>query len=206
MKAPRIVIFASGTGSNAEALMQKMKDLQKGPIEFVLSDRREATVIEKALHLGVMTYLVEKTGDRISHEVEILKLIDRHQVDWIFLAGYMRLLSADFLKAISLRHGNARQVVNIHPSLLPQYPGTHALERAFADQVTELGVTLHCVDEGMDTGPILAQEKVQLKPHETFSDLKARIHAIEHKMYTQLLEQIIDGKIQTKFFKEVVEC
>ncbi len=205
MKSLRIAIFASGTGSNAEALMNKMKALGK-KVEFVLSDKRDALVLEKAMRQGVNTYLVEKTSDRFTHEQEILKLLDRHQIDWIFLAGYMRLISADFLQAVGKRHQRKSQIVNIHPSLLPLYPGSKALERAFADQVVESGVTLHLVDEGMDTGPILMQEKISLESYEAFSDFKMRMHELEHSLYTRFLEQIVLGQIPTNHFKEVSEC
>ncbi|HWU43814.1 MAG TPA: phosphoribosylglycinamide formyltransferase, partial [Bdellovibrio sp.] len=200
--------FASGTGSNAEALIKKMQTLpsENGRVEFILSDKREAPVLEKALRLGVTGYLVEKTGDRAVHEQEILKLVDRHQIDWIFLAGYMRLISPQFLKELRLRHQGQAQMVNIHPSLLPAYPGSQAIERAFSDQVPESGVTLHLVDEGMDTGPVLRQEKLSLHGFESLSDFKARIHELEHRLYGELLENIVNKKIATSFFKEVIEC
>jgi phosphoribosylglycinamide formyltransferase-1 len=209
MKPPRVAIFASGTGSNAEALMKKMKEhelQQLGKIEFVLSDRKGALVLEKAAQHDVKSYLVEKTVDRASHEKEILKLIELHRIDWVFLAGYMRIISADFLKSMALRHQGNFQVVNIHPSLLPAYPGSKSLERAFEDKVSESGVTLHYVDEGMDTGPHIAQEKVQIHAEDSFSDFKSRMHALEHKMYTKFLEQIVRGEIPTNYFEEVISC
>jgi phosphoribosylglycinamide formyltransferase-1 len=206
MKNLRIAIFASGAGSNAIALIKKMKELSSGKIEFLLSDRNEALVLEKAMHEGIQTYLVEKKTDTASHELEILRLIDKHQVDWILLAGYMRLISSEFLKSLALRHQGQVQLVNIHPSLLPAYPGAKAIERAFADKVPESGVTIHFVDKGMDTGEILAQEKVQILHNESFQEFKSKIHNLEHQMYTQLLEKIVSGKIPTNYFEEVIEC
>ena len=206
MKNLRIAIFASGAGSNAMALIQKMKELSSGKIEFLLSDRNEALVLERAMHEGIQTYLVEKQTDTAAHELEILRLIDKHQVDWILLAGYMRLISSEFLKSLALRHQGKVQLVNIHPSLLPAYPGAKAMERAFADKVPESGVTIHFVDKGMDTGEILAQEKVQILHNESFQEFKSKIHNLEHQMYTQLLEKIVSGKIPTNYFEEVIEC
>lgn len=209
MKPIRVAIFASGTGSNAEALMKKMNEnglQQLGKIEFVLSDRKGALVLEKAAQHDVKFYLVEKPVDRASQENEILKLIDLHHIDWVFLAGYMRIISGDFLKAMANRHQGKFQVVNIHPSLLPDYPGANSLERAYEDKVNESGVTLHYVDEGMDTGPLIAQEKVQIHAEDSFSDFKSRIHALEHKMYTKFLEQIVRGEIPTNYFEEVKSC
>ncbi|HEX7675132.1 MAG TPA: formyltransferase family protein [Bdellovibrio sp.] len=205
MRKPRIAIFASGTGSNAESLIVKMKALG-GKIEFVLSDRSDAGVLEKAMRQGVTTYLVEKTAERIDHENEILKLVDRHKIDWVLLAGYMRLISGHLLEELSLRHQGQTQIVNVHPSLLPQYPGAKALERAFADQVSESGVTLHLVDEGMDTGLVLSQQKLTLHQFEAFSDFKMRMHALEHAMYGELLENIVLGKIPTQTYKESAPC
>lgn len=205
MKKPRIAIFASGTGSNAEALIKKMKDLG-GEIEFVFSDKREAGVLEKAMRLGVKTYLIEKTSDRVAHEDEVLKLVHRHCIDWIFLAGYMRLISTSFLQILQELHHGATQIVNIHPSLLPAYPGSQAMERAFADQVSYSGITVHFVDEGMDTGKIILQEQVALQKFESFSDFKMKMHSVEHRLYGQFLENVISGKIPTLSYKETVEC
>lgn len=205
MRSPRIAVFASGTGSNADALMEKMKTLG-GKIEFVLSDKSTAPVLEKALRREVMTYVVEKTSDRHTHEREILNLIDRHQIDWVFLAGYMRLLSSSFLKELARRHEGQAQVVNIHPSLLPAYPGANSIERAFADKVTESGVTLHLVDEGMDTGPVLRQEKLTIHPFEALSDFKMHMHELEHRMYTDLLQAVMTKSIPTQFYQEKVKC
>ncbi|WP_413561134.1 phosphoribosylglycinamide formyltransferase [Bdellovibrio sp. HCB209] len=201
----RIAIFASGTGSNAQALIEKMQSLG-GQIEFVLTDKPHAGVLERAQALATMSYVVEKKTDRAAHEQEILKLVDEHQIDWILLAGYMRLLSANFLKALADRHEGRAQVVNIHPSLLPDYPGAGSLEKAFADKVEFSGVTLHLVDEGMDTGPIIQQLPLALKEFTSFADFKAGMHRLEHQIYTEFLEKIIVGQIPTNYFKETAEC
>jgi phosphoribosylglycinamide formyltransferase-1 len=118
----------------------------------------------------------------------------------------MRLLSADFLQSLADRHNGHSQVVNIHPSLLPAYPGKDSLERAFADKVEQSGVTLHLVDEGMDTGAVLKQVTQSLNGLNAFSDFKASIHRLEHQIYTEFLEQIVTGQIATHFFKETIEC
>lgn len=204
MRTIRVAIFASGAGTNAEALIKKIKQLPGGKIEFVLSDRKQAPVLEKASLYDVPSYLIEKTADRGLHEKEILKLIDQHRIDWILLAGYMNLISADFLRALGQRHQGQSQVVNVHPSLLPAYKGAKAMDRAYADQVSESGVTIHLVDEGMDTGPVLMQQKIPIEKGISFDAFKAQIHELEHKMYTELLEQIVVGKIPTHFFEEVI--
>lgn len=205
MKSVRVAIFASGTGSNAEALIKKMQSLG-GAVEFVLTDKPAAGVLAKAHALNTKTYVVEKTQDRTHHEQEVLKILVQHQIDWVLLAGYMRLLSADFLQFLADRHNGHSQVVNIHPSLLPAYPGKDSLERAFADKVPESGVTLHLVDEGMDTGMILKQVALPLKGLNAFNDFKGSIHRLEHQIYTEFLEQIVTGHIATHSFKETIEC
>jgi phosphoribosylglycinamide formyltransferase-1 len=201
MNSVRVAIFASGTGSNAEALIKKMQ-LMGRSVEFVFSDQAAAGVLTKAHALNTKTYVIEKNQDRKQHEQEVLKLLLQHQIDWVLLAGYMRLLSADFLKSLADRHGGHAQVVNIHPSLLPAYPGKDSLERAYADKVEQSGVTLHLVDEGMDTGTILKQVAVPLKGFNAFGDFKTDIHRLEHKIYTEFLEQIVKGEIATHSFKE----
>jgi phosphoribosylglycinamide formyltransferase-1 len=190
MSLVKVAIFASGTGSNAQALMKKAQELPHVEISFVLSDKAEAMVLEKARALNVKTFVVEKTGSKSSHEESILQLLKEHRIEWIFLAGYMRLLSADFLKTFASWQRGRLQVVNIHPSLLPAYPGVNSIERAFNDHVDKTGVTLHLVDEGVDTGPILKQSEVKLMSNETLDSLATKIHATEHRLYTEFLAEL----------------
>lgn len=197
----RIAIFASGSGSNAEALIRKASDLGDIQIEFILSDKKDAFVLERAKKLGVTAYVVEKTSTRENHEQEILKLVDEHQIDWILLAGYMRLISPEFLQALKERHEGHAQLINIHPSLLPAYPGTESIQRAYQDQVPASGVSIHYVDEGVDTGPLLAQEKVTLAAGETLESFATRIHALEHRMYEKILERISRQELITRTYK-----
>lgn len=202
MNRIKIAIFASGTGSNAEALMKKAQSLDSLEISFVLSDKEQAPVLEKARNLGVHTYLVKKQSDRQEHEQRILHLLREHHTDWVLLAGYMRLLSADFLQTFSNWHGGTSQVVNIHPSLLPAYPGVDSIRRAYEDRVEESGVTLHLVDEGMDTGSQLMQSRLSLGADETLSDWSARFHKLEHQTYTRFLQLVAMGQIPTSPFQE----
>ena len=197
----KMAIFASGSGSNAEALMKKASELSGIQIQFVLSDKKDAFVLERAKKFGVATYLVPKTSTRENHEQEILKLVDEHQIDWILLAGYMRLISPSFLQALKDRHEGVAQMINIHPSLLPAYPGTESIRRAYQDQVPVSGVSIHHVDEGVDTGPLLAQEKVALVAGETLESFATRIHTLEHQMYCQVLEQISRQELITRTYK-----
>lgn len=198
MTPVRVAIFASGTGSNAMALIHKAREYTRElEICFVLSDKATAPVLEKARVAGVRTHLVEKKGDRASHEQMILNLIQEYRIDWICLAGYMRLLSPSFLKQVSEWHSGASQVVNIHPSLLPAYPGVDSIARAYNDGVPLTGVSIHLVDEGMDTGLILAQESLAISKDEPLEAFTQRVHQLEHRMYTSFLEDLADGRRKT---------
>lgn len=197
----KIAIFASGSGSNAEALMKKAKELIGVKIEFVFSDKKEAFVLTRAKSCAVPAYVIEKKGTREKHEQEILHLLDDHKIDWILLAGYMRMISPTFLRELKNRHEGRAQVINIHPSLLPDYPGTDSIQKAYKDQVAVSGVSIHYVDEGMDTGPLLAQEKVVLQVGETLESFATRMHALEHQMYCKVLEQIANQELITRTYK-----
>lgn len=202
MKTVRIALFASGTGSNAMALIEKAKSLSSIEIAFLLSDKAAAPVLEKAQRANVKTYLVEKTSTRAEHERHQLSLLKEHRVDWILLAGYMRILSADFLKAFSEWHQEATQVVNIHPSLLPAYPGADSIAQAYADQVESSGVTLHLVDEGVDTGQVIVQKVLERPPAITLEAWKQQFHQLEHQIYAEFLESLALGLRPTRSFEE----
>lgn len=203
-KPLRIAIFASGTGSNAMALINKAKTFtpETLTIAFVLSDRPEAPVLLKAAEAGVRTFLIEKKKDRATHEQEILLLLREYRIDWILLAGYMRILSSSFLHKFAEWHNGASQVVNIHPSLLPLYPGVDSIKRAFADKVEKSGVSLHLVDEGMDTGDLITQGSIELKPNESLDSWTEKFHKLEHQMYTDFLESLVVGQQKSFSFEE----
>ncbi|MGZ3769376.1 MAG: phosphoribosylglycinamide formyltransferase [Bdellovibrio sp.] len=204
MKPLRVAIFASGTGSNAMALINKAKSFSPTQVEvnFVLSDKAQAPILAKAKNAGIQTHLVERKKDRDSHEKEILVLLKEHKIDWIFLAGYMRILTPEFLHQFAKWHSGASQVVNIHPSLLPAYPGMDSIAAAHKDRVKKIGVTIHLVDEGMDTGPILMQEAIDLEESVTLESLTESVHKLEHRMYTTFLENLVTGKQKTCYFEE----
>lgn len=204
MKTVRVALFASGSGSNAMALIEKARSLTAIEIAFVLSDKPTAPVLEKAQRANIKTYLVEKTSTRFEHEQKQLSLLKEHRVDWIFLAGYMRILSADFLKIFSQWHQGATQVVNIHPSLLPAYPGADSIAQAFTDKVESSGVTLHLVDEGVDTGQVIVQRPLARPPAITLEDWKQQFHQLEHQIYTEFLESLALSLRPTRSFEETV--
>ncbi|NUN04848.1 MAG: phosphoribosylglycinamide formyltransferase [Bdellovibrio sp.] len=204
MKPLRIAIFASGTGSNALALIKKAQELSAHKIEitFVLSDNAQAPVLEKAKNENIRTFLVTPHKGRANQEQEILNLTKEYKIDWIFLAGYMRLISPSFLRTFADWHSGCPQIVNIHPSLLPGYPGLDSIARAYHDQVSQSGVTLHLVDAGMDTGKILLQKSLPLAKSESLETWKQKFHLLEHEVYGQFLESLASGQISSHPFQE----
>lgn len=187
-RVPRIAVFASGSGSNFQALIDAAREqLLGGDIALLVCDKPQARVIERAKLAGVKAALFEpkKYASREEYEQDVLRLLFKHQIDFVVLAGYMRLVTPVLLRAYEGR------MVNIHPSLLPSFPGMHAVRQALHYGVKVTGVTVHLVDEGMDTGPILAQQVVAVMPDDTEDTLSARIQQAEHALYPQVVQQMI---------------
>ncbi len=185
-----LAVLISGNGSNLQALIDAIAQGKlAAKIEVVLSDNLSAFGLERARKANIPTEVIErkKFGNRESFEEALLHALKTYPVQWVVLAGFMRLLSSKFLKAYP------NQVLNIHPALLPLFPGMHAIEKAFEQGVQETGCTVHLVDEGCDTGPILAQKKVEVLKTDTLESLTAKIHAAEHILYPEVLNKIAQG-------------
>lgn len=187
MNTIKAAVFASGTGSNFQALIEQA-DL---PCEIVLlvCDRPNAPVIDKAKQKGIAVHIFNPKDyqSKGEYEKELVSELKRYQIEWLFLAGYMRLVGRDLLEAYSER------ILNIHPSLLPDFPGLDAIGQALEAGVSETGVTVHYVDAGMDTGPIIMQETVRILEEDTSESLAERIHTIEHRLYVQAIKHVIKG-------------
>lgn len=181
----RVAVFASGTGSNYEAIMEA-KHL---PCEVVLlvSDQPGALVLEKAAKYNTPTFVfdVEDYKDQADYEQKIVEKLEKAKVEWIFLAGYMRIIGPTLLEKYE------GSIVNIHPSLLPSFPGLDAIGQAMDAGVKKTGVTIHYVDAGVDTGPIIAQQSVAITEHDTRETLVEKIHAVEHELYPQTIHQLL---------------
>jgi phosphoribosylglycinamide formyltransferase-1 len=190
----RIAVFASGSGSNFESLVKASRE-QGWPGEIVLlvCDRPGAKALERAERLKVpaRSFVPKSYPDKAAYEADVLHLLQEYRVDWIVLAGYMRLIGPTLLTAYYGR------IVNIHPSLLPAFPGKHAVRQALEKGVKWTGVTVHLVDEGMDTGPILAQEPVPVKDGDDETSLTNRIQTVEHRLYPEVVLRLIRGEIDT---------
>lgn len=183
----KAAVCASGTGSNFEAIMNQ-PDLACD-IVLLICDQPHAKVIEKAHQFGVKVFVAdrEKYDSKVAFEQAINAELKLAQVEWIFLAGYMRIVGETLLESYQ------GKIVNIHPSLLPAFPGIDAIGQAFDAGVKTTGVTVHFVDKGIDTGPIIAQEEVEIILHDTIDTLQKRIQKIEHKLYPEVINHLING-------------
>lgn len=184
----RLGILLSGRGSNFLAIHRAIKQ-GKVParIVAVVSHVPEAPGLAKAQELGLTTHAVPHGDfeDRESHEAAVIEILKAAKVEWICLAGYMRLLSPAFIAAYP------RRIVNIHPSLLPAFPGLRAQPQALEHGVKVSGCTVHLVDEGLDSGPIVVQRTVPVEEDDTEESLSARILEQEHRAYPEALARLL---------------
>lgn len=189
----RIIIFASGRGSNAEALYGAIRDgVVQATLVAVLSDNPQAEVLTKAIAWGIPTIAVDRKqfADKETFEQALLDAIAPYQPEGIVLAGFMRLLGNTFITPYENR------ILNIHPALLPSFPGLHAQGQAVAAGVKVSGCTVHFVDTGMDSGPIIMQEAVPVYANDTEDTLSARILPKEHALYKQALALFCADKLR----------
>jgi phosphoribosylglycinamide formyltransferase-1 len=173
-----IGVLVSGNGTNLQALLDAGL-----PISAVASNRKDAYALIRAREAGIptATFSLGCHADRRERDLVMATWLEEHGVELVVLAGYMHLLTAPFLARFPER------IVNVHPSLLPAFPGAHAIEDALAAGVETTGVTVHVVDEGLDTGPVLAQEPVPVEPRAT---LEERIHAVEHRLLPEVVREL----------------
>lgn len=189
----KLAVLASGNGSNFEAIVQAV-EAGKIPAEIVLlfADHHDAYVLERAKnhHIPFASFELKEFENKQTYEKALLELLAEHQVELIILAGYMRIIGQGLLEAYPNR------IVNIHPALLPNFPGLHGIRDAYKAKVSETGVTVHYIDSGVDTGPIIAQEVVQVDPADSLEQLEEKIHQVEHQLYPRVIAEIVK-EIQT---------
>ena len=180
--AKRIAVFASGNGSNFQVIAEQF------PVEFVFSDHRDAYVLERAKNLGVASHAFElkEFDNKEAYEEAIVKLLDEHQIDLVCLAGYMKIVGPTLLAAYEGR------IINIHPAYLPNFPGAHGIRDAYEAKVSFTGVTVHYVDEGVDTGEIIHQEKIDIDPSWSLDTLEEHVHALEYQMFPGVIQTICE--------------
>ena len=184
----RIGILISGRGSNMVALADAVRDerIPNAEIAIVISDKPNAAGLDKAKERGIETLVIERRGrPRAEHDREIIAALGAKNIDLVCLAGYMRMLSPEFITAYR------RRILNIHPSLLPAFPGLDAQMQALEYGVRISGCTVHLVDETLDGGPVIAQRTVPIHETDTVESLSARILAEEHRLYPEAVSAVL---------------
>jgi phosphoribosylglycinamide formyltransferase 1 len=184
----RIAVFASGSGSNFQAIADAVEnETLKAEIQLLVCDKPGAKVIERArkFNIPIFTFVPNTFASKAHFEKEIVNELEAHSVEFIVLAGYMRLIGNVLLDAFEGR------IVNIHPSFLPAFPGKDAVGQALEANVAETGVTVHYVDSGMDTGPIIEQVKIPVLPGDTRETLQQRIQKAEHQLYPAIINKLL---------------
>lgn len=189
----RLALFASGAGSNVGAILQARRagTLRGVEVPLVVCDRPRAGVVQvaRAWDVPCRVRAPRAYRDRADYEASILEDLRAAEVDHLALAGYMRIVGPTLLTPF------AGRIVNVHPSLLPAFPGKHAVREALAYGVKVTGASVHFVDEGVDTGPIIAQRTTPVHDDDTLETLRARIQAAEHELYPRVLQWLADGRV-----------
>ncbi len=191
----KIAVLASGSGSNLQAIIDTVEaGYLPVKIQVVLSDKADAFALERAKKAGIPTRVVlpKEFPSRQAMDEKLVEILREYQVEVVALAGYMRIVSPVFLQAFPNR------VVNIHPALLPSFPGLHGQQQAWEYGVKVSGCTVHFVDEGTDSGPIIAQAVVPVLDTDTAEDLQARILVEEHKTFPYVLKLIAENRVEVK--------
>lgn len=186
-------MLLSGSGTNLQALIDAAADpTYPAQIVVVVSNKELAGGLERARAAGIPTAWIPHRGkDRSAFDAELVDVLKAHRCEWIALAGFMRIVTPVFLDAFPAR------VLNIHPALLPAFPGIHAQKQAFEAGVPVTGATVHLVDAGMDTGPIIAQESVDRLPEDSLEELQQRILEVEHRLYPMVLRWAAEGRVRS---------
>ncbi|KAA3504457.1 phosphoribosylglycinamide formyltransferase [Rhizobium rhizogenes] len=196
----RVVVFISGSGSNMVSLAKACQTADfPAEIVCVISDTASAGGLEKAQDLGIPTLVFERRtyASKAEHEGAILAALGEIAPDIICLAGYMRLISGDFIAPYEGR------IINIHPSLLPLFPGLNTHQRAIDSGMKISGCTVHFVTEGMDEGPTIAQGAVPVLSNDTTETLAARLLSVEHQLYPLALQRLAEGNVRMEGGKAV---
>jgi len=191
-----IGVLASGRGTNLQAIIDNIKSGKLPNVEIgcVISDNPDAKALERARRAGIPAYYIYPGKKRTvldpEQEEKYIETLKKHGVELVCLAGFMRILKKKFLDAFPNR------IMNIHPALLPAFPGLNAQKQALEYGVKVSGATVHFVDEGIDTGPIILQEAVKVEEDDTVETLAARILKVEHKIYSEAIKLFAEGRLK----------
>lgn len=190
MDKMRVAVFASGSGTNLQAIIDA--EIQSIQIVLVFTNNPEAYAIERAKNHNIPVEVIDHKNyqTREEYEKNIIEVLDPYKLDLIVLAGFMRILSPVLVRAYK------NKIVNIHPALLPSFPGINSARQALEYGVKYTGVTVHFVDEGVDTGPIILQSIVEIEDKDTEESLLRKIHKVEHQIYPKAIELISSADIE----------
>jgi phosphoribosylglycinamide formyltransferase-1 len=189
----KIAVLVSGRGSNLQAIIDSIENgYLKAQICVVVSDIRDAYALERARKHGINAVNIDPKvfGSKDSYEEEVMRVLKNHNVQLVLLAGYMKILGKTLLAAYKNR------ILNIHPALLPAFPGLHAQEQAFGYGVKVAGCTVHFVDEELDGGPIIVQKCVEVKDDDTAQTLAEKILEQEHKIYPEAVKLFVENRLR----------
>lgn len=190
---PPIGVLCSGQGTNLQAIINAVRDRRlRARIAVVISDRTGAFALVRARRAGIPTVFIDpkRYASREAFDRRLISVLESYRVRLICLAGFMRVLSPVLVRRFKNR------ILNIHPALLPAFPGAQAIHDAIAWGTTVTGVTVHLVDEHIDHGPILLQEAVRIRPDDTVKTLLARVHRVEHRLYPRAIALMLSGKVR----------
>jgi len=189
----KIVVFVSGNGTNLQAIIDAISRGQIGAeAALVVCNNENAYALKRAEKAGVETFVLNHKGfkSREDYDKVIIEELEKKNIELVVLAGFMRLLSSHFVRKYRNR------IINIHPSLLPAFKGTHGIKDAFESGARVTGVTVHFVDEELDHGPIILQEEVKIDANDTLESLEDKIHKVEHRLYPKAIKLFVEGKLK----------
>lgn len=187
----RVAVLVSGEGTNLQALLDQVHGHDGIEVVGVAASRKQARGLERAKKAGVeaVPFPADAHPDRDERDTALADWLDDHAVDLVVLAGWMEILGSDFIRRFK------GKIVNVHPSLLPAFPGVRAIEEAVEHGVKVMGVTVHYVDEGVDTGPIVLQESFDVTYPQSVRDVEERAHEIEHRLLPSAVRLIAAGAV-----------
>ncbi len=189
----KIAVLVSGRGSNLQTIINSIENgyLKNAEINVVISNKRDAYALERGRNQGISTVFLDPSGcDNAKYDLKILEVLKQYEIDLLLLAGYFQLLGPEIIEAYRNR------ILNIHPSLLPSFKGLHAQKQALEYGVKIAGCTVHFVDEGLDSGPIILQSCVPVLQGDTEETLTARILEQEHIIYPEAVKLFVEGKLK----------
>ena len=192
---PAVAVFCSGQGTNLQAMLDAARRGRlRARVALVVSDRADAPALARARRAGVEARCVspQAFASRAAYERALIRLCEARGVRLVCLAGFMRMLSPVFVRRFP------RRILNVHPALLPAFPGAHAIRDALSWGAKVTGVTVHVVDEQMDHGPIVLQEAVAIRPGDVEATLRKRVHRVEHRLYPQAIALMLSGRVRIR--------